>query len=164
MSHENLSKLIAKKTYIGAGALIFDISTERILVVHGPVKWSLPKGHAESGEKSHETAMREIYEETGLRFRIDCSQYSKKIRKYIYYYISVKDTKNLVLSPVDTTEVSEAKWCSIEELITMQTNRQLDYFINRWESVLRYFVPSRIKPTSNLLVDDHFSEEPHSLD
>lgn len=32
--------------------------------------WSFPKGHMERGESEHETALREIYEEVGLRVRI----------------------------------------------------------------------------------------------
>ena len=141
---ENLSKLIAKHTYIGAGGLIFDLATERILVVCGPIKWSLPKGHSEIGEKSNETAMREIYEETGLTFDIDCSHYSKKIRKYIYYYIVIRDTKDMILNPIDTCEVSVAKWCTITELRKMSndriTNRQLDYFIDKWKYVYQFLI------------------------
>ncbi|MBI3983908.1 NUDIX domain-containing protein [Candidatus Microgenomates bacterium] len=30
-------------------------------------RWTIPKGHVEAGERSHETALREITEETGLR-------------------------------------------------------------------------------------------------
>lgn len=38
-----------------------------MLVIRDPYgRWGLPKGHAEEGEASHETALREVSEETGL--------------------------------------------------------------------------------------------------
>jgi ADP-ribose pyrophosphatase YjhB (NUDIX family) len=37
------------------------------LVIRDPyLKWGLPKGHSEAGEAPHETALREVREETGL--------------------------------------------------------------------------------------------------
>ena len=38
-----------------------------VLLIRDPYdKWGLPKGHAEAGETLHETALREVSEETGL--------------------------------------------------------------------------------------------------
>ena len=38
-----------------------------VLLIRDPYdKWGLPKGHAENGEALHETALREVCEETGL--------------------------------------------------------------------------------------------------
>jgi 8-oxo-dGTP diphosphatase len=38
-----------------------------VLLIRDPYdKWGLPKGHAERGEALHETALREVREETGL--------------------------------------------------------------------------------------------------
>jgi 8-oxo-dGTP pyrophosphatase MutT (NUDIX family) len=42
--------------------------------------WSLAKGHAEGSETEEQTAFREIFEETGLRVRLQ-----KKFRKEISY-------------------------------------------------------------------------------
>lgn len=36
-----------------------------------PAQWVLPKGHIEAGERHRETAVREVYEETGIWARID---------------------------------------------------------------------------------------------
>jgi 8-oxo-dGTP pyrophosphatase MutT (NUDIX family) len=58
-----------------AGGLVWrrrDDGALEVLVVHRPKydDWTLPKGKLDSGE-SHETAaMREVFEETGLRCRI----------------------------------------------------------------------------------------------
>lgn len=53
----------------GAGGLVVrDFQgTPHVLLIRDPYeKWGLPKGHAEDGEVLHETALREVREETGL--------------------------------------------------------------------------------------------------
>jgi ADP-ribose pyrophosphatase YjhB (NUDIX family) len=41
--------------------------SRHVLLIKDPYgKWGLPKGHAEAGEALHETALREVAEETGL--------------------------------------------------------------------------------------------------
>ncbi len=124
---------------IGAGGLIFDLSNNKILVVKGPEKWSLPKGHLEIGEKPHEAAMREIFEETSLQIEICPTGHSKKIRRYVYYYIILDEANKLTLTPLDSKEISEVKWCSQNELTKMDCNKQLQYFIGRWKPTLKFF-------------------------
>lgn len=58
-----------------AGGLVFRKTPKgnlKILVVHRPRHddWSLPKGRADKGETSEETAVREVFEETGFNCRI----------------------------------------------------------------------------------------------
>jgi len=50
-----------------AGGIV--VGRDRIAVVHRPHRsdWSLPKGHLDPGESHAEAAVREVYEETGLR-------------------------------------------------------------------------------------------------
>ena len=127
------------KNMIGAGGLILDISSNKILVVKGPEKWSLPKGHLDPGEEPHEAAMREIFEETSLQIDIQPTARSKKLRKYIYYYIILENAQQLQLSPLDYREVSEVKWCSDNELIELDCNKQLRYFIEKWKAILKVF-------------------------
>jgi ADP-ribose pyrophosphatase YjhB (NUDIX family) len=69
-----------------------------LLLIRDPYeKWGLPKGHAENGETLHETALREVAEETGLadlelgpelvtidwRFRAQ----RKEIHKFATFYL-----------------------------------------------------------------------------
>jgi len=59
-----------------AGGVVFRIrgrTTEYLLVeaTNDPTQWVLPKGHVEEGEQHRETAVREVYEETGVWARID---------------------------------------------------------------------------------------------
>lgn len=50
------------------GVVIREIrGVPHVLVIRDPyAKWGLPKGHVEEGETSAETALREVFEETGL--------------------------------------------------------------------------------------------------
>lgn len=55
------------------GAVVFtDIGSERRFVIIRGKKgfYGFPKGHVEAGETEKETALREIWEETGLRVQI----------------------------------------------------------------------------------------------
>lgn len=55
------------------GAIVFRFinGARHVLVVqHGVGHWSFPKGHVEPGETDHETAIREVKEETGIDISI----------------------------------------------------------------------------------------------
>ena len=61
---------------VGVGAFVFDSATGRVLVVQersGPLKgkgvWKMPTGLVMQGEDITEAAVREVYEETGVRAR-----------------------------------------------------------------------------------------------
>jgi len=65
------NKINLKKEYQKvAGFVIFRRTEEGIkflLLYKGGTYWNFPKGHFESGETGLETALRETYEETGLK-------------------------------------------------------------------------------------------------
>lgn len=88
------------------GALVFrqDPRTGRRYVLmirhkHGGHR-SFPKGHVEAGETEHETAIREVEEETAVRIRIT-SDFCEKVHyspmpgvsKEVVYFLSVTDQK-----------------------------------------------------------------------
>ena len=52
-----------------ASAFVIDPLTKKVLLVHHKKfnKWNQPGGHIEDNEKPEETAIREVYEETGLK-------------------------------------------------------------------------------------------------
>jgi 8-oxo-dGTP pyrophosphatase MutT (NUDIX family) len=60
------------KNCIVAGAVVFDKKHERVLLVeHKKLNaWLEPGGHVEQGEFPHEAAIREVFEETGLKVRL----------------------------------------------------------------------------------------------
>lgn len=81
--------------------------------------WSLPKGHMEAGETEVETALRELFEETGLTAELDTSATAT-----IEYPISPISRKQVVfflgeVSGMPRTQAGEIegfKWVRAEEL------------------------------------------------
>ena len=81
--------------------------------------WSLPKGHMEAGETEIQTALRELFEETGLRARLDCSHYVT-----IEYPISTIAKKQVVFFPgqvrgipkIRPGEIERFKWVTEQQL------------------------------------------------
>lgn len=81
--------------------------------------WSIPKGHMEAGESDVQTAMRELYEETGLTAKLDTGRsasieypISDFARKEVVFYLGeVEGTPK-----VREGEIDKYKWVTGEEL------------------------------------------------
>lgn len=105
------------------GVLPYRITEGRreYLIVFEPFSkcWSLPKGHMEAGETEAETALRELFEETGLTARLDTDRSAT-----IEYPISPVARKQVVFFPglVSGTprtregEIEGFKWVKADEL------------------------------------------------
>jgi 8-oxo-dGTP pyrophosphatase MutT (NUDIX family) len=105
-----------------------------ILLVHRPRydDWSLPKGKAEPGERSEDTALREVEEETGLRCRLGAEVGQTRYRdsrgrdKEVRYWRMEAKRPERRFVPND--EVDEILWCSpadAHELLTYDHDRRL---------------------------------------
>lgn len=81
--------------------------------------WSLPKGHMEAGETEGQTALRELFEETGLTARLDTSRSA-----VIEYPILPTGYKQVVFFPGQVSgtpkarpgEIQSFKWVTAQEL------------------------------------------------
>ncbi len=81
--------------------------------------WSFPKGHVEENETEHETARREILEETGIEvsfvtgFR-ETVTYSPKqnVLKDVVYFLAEGVTHEII---IQEEEISEVKWININD-------------------------------------------------
>lgn len=122
-----------------AGGLMIDPTAQKILVVKGPSKWSLPKGHAVVGEYSYETAAREILEETSLKLHLTEKHYHRRICKEIYYYIIIDRGAHLSLTPIDRHEVSKVCWCSKDDLLKLNCNKTLKNCLLHWDTIIQFF-------------------------
>ena len=111
------------------GAVVFTRTAEgvRYILIHSHKgRWGFPKGHVEPGETEHETAAREIREETGLRVRFvegfletDTHALVREGRpdtvKDIVYFLAACDEPTP--RPADTREVADAALMDYESAL-----------------------------------------------
>ncbi|MDR1522556.1 MAG: NUDIX domain-containing protein [Endomicrobium sp.] len=115
------------------GAIVYKIkSASPVFLLVKSVKgnrWGLPKGHMEKSETERETAIREIFEETGIKqlqfddtFRqediyiIDNEETEKlgyKIEKHVIYFLALSTGQEVL--EYDRSEISESKWVNFQE-------------------------------------------------
>ena len=86
---------------------------------------SFPKGHVEPGETESQTAEREIWEETGLRVRVDRrfraeNRYNIRpdTQKLVVIFAAVTDQAAIVPQP---EEIAEAFWLPVEQAAAQLT-------------------------------------------
>ena len=112
------------------GAVVFtrdDSGAVRyVLVQQRSGKFCFPKGHVEAGETEHQTALREIWEETGLRpcfidgFReTECYEVAKKpgvMKDVIYFLAEYTDQR---IDPPLSDEIRDVRLCPYDEALSL---------------------------------------------
>lgn len=118
------------------GALVFrknNSSYDLVLLRHRfGGHWSFPKGHVEHGENEHQTAIREVKEETGVEislldgFRESVEYFPKPgVKKQVVYFLGKALEENLVRQE---EEISEVRWVTIEQagdMVTFSNDKRL---------------------------------------
>ncbi len=116
------------------GAICYLIREDQLKVllichVHGK-NWSFPKGHVEEGETEQQTALREVFEETGITIDLipgyrEVSRYNptQGITKDVVYFLGKTDNNQIKLQ---TEELREAAFVPIAE-----ANKRLAYPADR---------------------------------
>lgn len=115
------------------GAVIFIHKDGKLLfLVEKMVKGhtSLCKGHVENGENEHETATREIKEETGLtvkfadgfRESIEYSPYSG-CRKKVVFFLAEAESDKTTAQPEEVREIFWAEYKEAYESLTHESDR-----------------------------------------
>jgi 8-oxo-dGTP pyrophosphatase MutT (NUDIX family) len=122
----------------GARILLID-SDERVLLIHERTgddaqytHWLTPGGGVEDGEDLPTAAVREVYEETGLRVELALDAPQVYVRDRIWswreltfdqtdHYFAVRIVAGLPVEPAGLTEVEASlllgyRWWSVEEL------------------------------------------------
>ena len=100
--------------------------------------WSFPKGHAEDGETTLETAKRELEEETGIKENNLISEEvqisdeyiinekgSKPVQKFVGFFIGEVVSKDVVMQD---GEIFDHKWITAEEgekVFTYESSKRL---------------------------------------
>lgn len=88
--------------------------------------WGFPKGHVEEGETESETALREVFEETGLKVKLmngfsHRMKYSPMIGtvKEVVYFVGVSSDKQV---KCQESEIIDFRWLTLREAIDVVTH------------------------------------------
>ena len=125
-----------------AGGIIYNDKNEVVIVNQNHDSWSLPKGHIDSGESSLEAALREIYEETGIKK----PTYIRSLGKFKRYRIGLDGNDDLSelktiaiylfksnqinLQPIDPNN-PEAIWVNVEEAYKLLSHKEDKSFFKK---------------------------------
>lgn len=95
---------------VSAGIIIFRKTLEGVkflLLYHGKGYWNFPKGRLEAGERSWQTAFREVREETGLKSTdLKLVQDFKSFEKFTFHHAGQKIFRVIILYMAETTKKS----------------------------------------------------------
>jgi len=131
------------KEFSAGGLISKDKKLLMILMktINGNAVWTFPKGHIEENENPQTAALREVYEETGVRCKIvDKKEFfishyffvrnKTKVEKKVYWYLMrpLEETQK-ILTP---DEIEEVKWFEIDEAIKISNYQSDRDMIEKW--------------------------------
>jgi 8-oxo-dGTP pyrophosphatase MutT (NUDIX family) len=108
--------------YIGAGIIIHNSNKQVLLVCDARSgRWGFPKGHPEPQDKkiAINTAIRECYEETGMRIVNDYiieNLNPKRIGKRLYF-TGILLNESFRSHSMNINEICDIRWWTFEELV-----------------------------------------------
>ena len=133
------------------GAVIFcqfPVGLKVLLLKHRLGHWDFPKGHVKTHETEADTALREVYEESGLKVTLDTSfretiNYSPKDRvsKDVVYFCGHCDAQEAKNLAAQRSEISAAQFMALgraENMITFESGKE----IFRKALIYWYSIPS----------------------
>lgn len=131
-SQTEFKKLLEKKVLPRPriyGAIVYCSKPNRtsFILVQGRYtqKWSFPKGHMNKDEMPYNCALRELREETGLQLSEPIG--GKRVGYGMYYTFQVEE--ELQLNPADKNEIINTKWVTLDEMVTLNVNSDVNAFI-----------------------------------
>lgn len=137
------------------GAVVFrkaETGWNALLIRHARGRHiSFPKGHMEPGELESHTAEREVFEETGIRVKVDRryraeNRYNIRadIQKLVVIFAAVTAQKEIIPQP---EEIAEADWYPVEDALGKLTyERDRKILRAAMEHVERYYERKQNKP------------------
>ena len=129
-----------KKKYnnIKCGTIILNKHRDSIILVQNNYLlqekkrelWGIPKGSRIGNETYADCAIRETYEETGIKLKLKNNMVRIKINNtYYFVYVMVKQTSILITN--DKKEIHKVKWFTIKDIDFMKVNLETKIFIKR---------------------------------
>ncbi|ARF11907.1 NUDIX hydrolase [Klosneuvirus KNV1] len=114
------------------GVIVFDQKIEHcILVKTENNNYGFPKGKRNKGESMEQTALRELYEETGLTRdhiklidNMTLDELSVKGNPCIRYYLATCDNINHTFK-FDDKELAEVKWYKIDDAMKLLWDKRI---------------------------------------
>lgn len=147
------------KKETSCGSLVFKPQGDKYLVLLTQNllggHWSFPKGHVEKGETHTETAIREVFEETGVRIAplpgfVDCCSYhtAPDTVKTVWYYVSLVPGHTQGVPQPE--EVSALEWLCFDDAMTRLTYaRDADILANAHAFLTKGRAPSPTPERTN---------------
>ncbi|MDR3178617.1 MAG: NUDIX domain-containing protein [Oscillospiraceae bacterium] len=144
---KKITKLICTNEK-SCGTVVFykDFNDIKILLIKNIKNnhWSFPKGHIELGETEKETALREVFEETGLKVQIlegfrEVISYwlFKKIKKTVVIFVSISKSSEV---EIQKEEIKNFRWVNIDEAINfLKHKNDINIFSKAKEHFLRSY-------------------------
>ena len=115
--------------------VICSTPSEKFLLVCGRNggKWSFPKGHMQGSEKAMDCALRELYEETGIKLPAETIDYStvklsrnRDGNNSEYFRCFVPE--EIPLNIIDSNEISHGGWFSLYQMQRLNGNIDVTNF------------------------------------
>tara|TARA_B100000575_G_C23134334_1_gene658597 strand:- start:2651 stop:3244 length:594 start_codon:yes stop_codon:yes gene_type:complete len=138
---DTLIVTIGNKTYKyppKGGVLIFNKTKTKVLMVKNNYhpypkcqKWGFPKGHCEKEELPSECAMRELYEETGLKIMVTNNNNSILINNSRYYIFYLKNDFNSSIEAIDKNEINAVQFIDLCNILSLNLNKEAQTMLKR---------------------------------
>lgn len=109
--------------------------------------WDFPKGHVEKNENEHETALRELFEETGIknvtfiddfreRVEYSFSYKEKRISKEVFYFLAKLEHVNSIVISDEHTGFEWLSYSQAIKRITYQNTKcvleKAEVYLSKW--------------------------------
>jgi 8-oxo-dGTP pyrophosphatase MutT (NUDIX family) len=91
-------------------------------------KWSFPKGHSNPDESPYQCAIREVVEETGMKYFPDPVEVVSLA--FAQYFVFDFD-EEFPLLPEDDNEIMDTCWVTLEEMAQMKLNADANEYKRR---------------------------------
>ncbi|KAM9959186.1 hypothetical protein ACTFIR_000244 [Dictyostelium discoideum] len=123
--------------FIGCGGVVINERNEILLITEKqrPDKWKIPGGANDPGEDICETAVREVWEETGIRTEFVSILGLRQLHNYafnrgdIYFICALKPLSSEINS--DPSEIAQCKWAPVKEFTEIETPFPLQKSVSR---------------------------------